>query len=129
MAHDKLNETDDTFLELPEGALRIASGVNGADTWIERAQTTTVRIVISTVAVASSGQATLEAVIETDDGAARAEDGPRSPDDHHLHLQAEVSVQVVVKEGERLKFRAYPNAQGARVLRTLVYTHDVKPTF
>ncbi len=129
MAHDKLNESDDGFLELPEGALRISSGVNGADTWIERATTTTVRIVVTTVAIAASGQSTLEAVIETGDGAARAEDGPRSPDDHHQHLQAEVSVQVVVKEGERLKFRAYPNAQGARVLRTLVYTHDVKPAF
>ena len=68
-------------------------------------------------------------MIEAGDGSARAEDGPRSADDHHQHLQAEVSVQAVVKEGERLKFRAYPNAQGARVLRTLVYTQDVKPAF
>ena len=126
MAHDKLNESDDGFLELPSGAMRLSSGVNGVETWIERDKTTTVRIVISTVAVASHGTATLEAVIETDQGTAKAQDGPLSADNHHEHLQAEVSVQAVVKEGERLKFKAYPDAQGARVLRTQVYATDLR---
>ena len=123
--HDKLNESDEGFLERPDGALLLGEGVNGAETWIERDRTSTVRIVVATVAVATSGQATLDAVIETDGGAARAQDGPRSSDDHHQHLQATVSVQAVVKEGERLQFKAYPQAQGARVLRTVVYTTDV----
>lgn len=124
-SHDKLNESDDGFLEVPQGALVLAQGVNGAETWIERDRTTTVRIVIASVAVAAHGSATLDAVIETDGGSARAQDGPRSADDHHTHLQAVVSVQAVVKEGERLKFRAFPEPQGARVLRTVVYTADV----
>lgn len=123
--HDKLNEQDDDFLDPPDGALLLAQGVNGAETWIERDRTATVRIVVASVAAAGGGQGTLDAVIETDGGAARAQDGPRGSDDHHQHLQATVSVQVVVKEGERLKFKAYPQAQGARVLRTVVYTTDV----
>lgn len=126
MAHaDKLNESDEGFLEPPDGALVLGQGVNGAETWIERDRTATVRIVVSTVAVATGGQGTLNAVIEMADGAARAQDGPRHADDHHQHLQAVISVQAVVKEGERLKFKAYPQAQGARVLRTVVYTTDV----
>ena len=127
MAHDKLNETDDGFLEAPSGAMRLSSGVNGVETWIERDKTTTVRIVITTVAVATHGSATLEAVIETEGGTAKAEDGPLADDGHHHeHLQAEVSIQAVVKEGERLKFKAYPNPQGARVLRTQVYAMDLR---
>ena len=126
MAHpDKLNESDEGFLEPPGGALVLGQGVNGAETWIERDRTSTVRIVVASVAVATGGQGTLDAVIETEGGAARAQDGPRGVDDHHQHLQAVVSVQAVVKEGERLKFKAYPQAQGARVLRTVVYTTDV----
>ena len=123
--HDKLNESDDGFLAPPQGALVLAEGVNGTETWIERDRTTTVRLVIVTVAVATHGAGTLEAVIETDGGVARAQDGPRTSDDSHQRLQAAVSVQAVVKEGERLKFRAYPDPQGARVLRTVVYTTDL----
>ncbi len=121
---EKLNETDDGFLEPPDGALLLAQGVNGAETWIERDRTSTVRIVVATVAVVVNGPATLDAVIEMDGGTARAQDGPRGSDDHQ-HLQATVSVQAVVKEGERLSFKAYPQAQGARVLRTVVFTTDV----
>ena len=126
MAHaDKLNEADDGFLNLPDGALLLASGVDGAETWIERDRTAAVRIVVATVAVSTHGAGTLAAVIETEGGQARAQDGPRSSEDHHQHLQATVSVQAVVKEGERLKFRAFPDPQGARVLRTVVYTTEV----
>lgn len=130
MAHtDKLNESDDGFLSIPQGALVLAEGVSGAETWIERDRTGTVRIVVASVAAATHGAATLDAVIETEGGGARAQDGPRSSDDHHTHLQASVSVQAVVREGERLKFRAYSEPQGARVLRTVVYTAEVaRPT-
>ena len=123
--HDKLNESDDAFLSVPQGALVLAEGVNGAETWIERDRTTTVRLVVVSVAAATHGAGTLEAVIEIDGAAARTQDGPRSSDDSHQRLQAAVSVQVVVKEGERLKFRAYPEPQGARVLRTVVYTTEL----
>ena len=125
MAHDKLNESDDGFLDLPSGAVQVSSGVNGTESFLERDKTATVRLVISTVAVASSGGSTLDAVIEVAGETARAQDGPVNSD-HHQHLQAVQSVQVVVKEGERLRFKAYPQAAGARVLRTVVYTADVK---
>ncbi len=125
MAHDKLNESDDGFLEAPAGALVIGQGVNGAESFIERAQTGTVRIVVATVAVSTHGSGVLAAVIEAGGETARAQDGPRAADDSHHHLQAVVSVQAVVKEGERLKFKAYPQVEGARVLRTVVYTTEV----
>ena len=125
MAHDKLSETDEGFLDLPQGAVQVSAGVNGTESFLERDRTATVRLVISTVAVASAGGATLDAVIELDGETARAQDGPINSD-HHQHLQAVQSVQVVVKEGERLKFKAYPQAAGARVLRTVVYTAEVK---
>ena len=125
MAHaEKLNESDDGFLEPPDAALLLGEGVDGAETWIERDRTATVRIVVATVAAVVDGPATLDAVIEMDGATARAQDGPRGSDDHQ-HLQATVSVQAVVKEGERLSFKAYPQAKGARVLRTVVYTTDV----
>lgn len=125
MAHDKLNESDEGFLDLPSGAVQVSSGVNGTESFLERDKTSTVRLVVSTVAVATSGGSTLDAVIEVDGETARAQDGPINSD-HHQHLQAVQSVQVVVKEGERLKFKAYPQAAGARVLRTVVYTAEVK---
>ena len=125
MAQDKLNEADEGFLDLPSGAVQVSAGVNGTESFLERDKTATVRLVISTVAVAASGGSTLDAVIELDGETARAQDGPINSD-HHQHLQAVQSVQVVVKEGERLKFKAYPQAAGARVLRTVVYTADVK---
>lgn len=125
MAHDKLNESDDGFLNLPAGAVQVSAGVNGTESFLERDKTATVRLVIATVGVASSGGATLDAVIEVGGETARAQDGPVNSD-HHQHLQAVQSVQVVVKEGERLRFKAYPAAQGARIMRTTVYTADVK---
>lgn len=127
MAHEKLTDEDDGFLNLPEGAVLLSSGVNGAESWIQRDKTATVRIVMSTVAVATGSAATLEAVIEIDGAQAKAQDGPNSPDDHHKHLQTTISVQVVAKEGETLKFRAFPEPQGARVLKTVVYAADIKP--
>ena len=126
MAHDKLNESDEGFIDLPSGAVQVSAGVNGTESFLERDTTATVRLVISTVAVAAAGGSTLDAVIEVDGETARAQDGPINSD-HHQHLQAVQSVQVVVKEGERVRFKAYPQAQGARVLRTVVYTSDIRP--
>lgn len=125
MAHDKLNESDEGFLDLPDGAVQVSAGVNGTESFIERDKTATVRIVISTVAIASAGGSTLDAVIEVAGETARAQDGPINTD-HHQHLQAVQSVQIVVKEGERVKFKAYPQANGSRVLRTTVYTTEIK---
>ncbi len=125
MAHDKLSESDEGFLDLPQGAVLVSAGVNGTESFIERDKTATVRIVITTVAIAAAGGSTLDAVIEIDGEIARAQDGPINTD-HHMHLQAVQSVQIVVKEGERVKFKAYPQANGGRVLRTMVYTTEIK---
>lgn len=121
--HYKLNEEDDGFLELPQGAVLVASGTSGTDSWLEREKDATVRIQVSTVAVATSDGATLQAVIQIGDAVAKSEDGPAPAD---THLRAVQSIQVVVKPGERVTFKAYPEAASARVLRTMVYTADVR---
>jgi hypothetical protein len=123
MAHFKLNETDDQFLELPQGAVLIAAGTSGAQSWLERDKDVTVRLVIAAVAVATADAAGLEAVIEISGADAHSEDGPAPAD---AHLQALHSVQLVVRPGERISFKAYPNARNARVLRTLVYSADLR---
>jgi hypothetical protein len=123
MANFKLHDDDTSFLDVPQGAVMVSSGVSGTETWIERSQDATVRIVMQTVAVATSDDAKLEACIDINGGAAKGEDGPMPAESH---LKAMQSVQVVVKQGERLNFKAYPQATNAKVLRTVVYTADQK---
>lgn len=122
MAHFKLNEEDDTFLDQPQGAVLVASGTDGTSTFIERDKDTTVRIVIASVAVATADAGALEAVIELDGARAEGRAGPAQAD---THLQAVQSVQVVVKPGQRLAFKAYPTPASARVMKTVVYTADI----
>jgi hypothetical protein len=123
MAHFKLHDDDTSFLDVPQGAVMVSSGISGTETFIERAQDATVRIVMQTVAIATGDNATLEACLEINGGAAKGEDGPMP---NESHLKAMQSVQVVVKQGERLNFKAYPQATNAKVLRTVVYTADQK---
>ena len=119
----KLHEEDTVFLNIPDGAVMVSSGVSGAESWIERDRDVTVRIVVQTVAIALEDDARLEAVIEVAGGSAKGEDGPAAEE---AHLQALQSVQVLVKQGERMAFKAYPRATGAKVMRTVVYTADQK---
>jgi len=123
MAHFKLNELDEQFLELPQGAVLVAAGTTGAESWLERDKDTTVRLVVAAIAVATADATGLEAVIEVAGAQARGEDGPAPAD---THLQALHSVQLVVRPGERISFKAYPQARNARVLRTLVYSADLR---
>ncbi len=118
MAHFKLNDLDDQFLDLPQGAILVAAGTSGAESWLERDKDATVRLVIATADAAG-----LEAVIEVAGADARGEDGPAPAD---THLQALQSVQLVVRPGERISFKAYPKARNARVVRTLVYSSDLR---
>jgi hypothetical protein len=122
-AHFKLHDDDQDFLGVPDGAVMVSSGVSGTETWIERDRDVTVRIVLQTVAVATADDAKLQAFIDIGDGSAKGEDGPSTSESH---LKAMQSVQVVVKQGERLSFKAYPQATNAKVLRTVVYTADQK---
>ncbi len=124
MATHKLNDDDDRFVQVPGDAVLMFAGASGTETWIERDRDVTVRIIAKAVAVATSEGGTLEICIEVKDGVAHGQDGP-APTDHHL--RASQSVQVVVKAGERLAFKAYPKANNATVLRTVVSAAEVKP--
>ena len=122
MAHFKMTEEDDGFLNLPQGSVLVASGSDGAHTFLERTRDTTVRIVVASVGVATADGASLEAVIDIDGAVASGHAGPVQADAHVHCLQ---SVQVVLKPDQRLNFKAYPNASNVRVLRTVVYTADL----
>ncbi len=121
--HFKLTEEDDGFLNLPQGAVLVASGTDGAHSWLERDRDTTVRIVVASVGIATADGASLEAVIEVDGATASGHAGPVQAD---THLQALQSVQVVLKPDQRLVFKAFPNAASVRVMKTVVYTADLK---
>ena len=124
MATHKLNDDDDRFVQVPPDAVLMFAGASGTETWIERDRDATVRIIAKAVAVTTAEGGTLEMCIEVKGGCARGEDGP-GPIDHRL--RASQSVQVVVKAGERLAFKAYPKANNATVLRTVVSAAEVKP--
>jgi hypothetical protein len=122
MAHFKLTEEDDGFLNLPQGSVLVASGSDGAESFLERDKDTTVRIVVASVGVATADGAALEAVIEIDGAKATGHAGPAPAD---THLQTLQSVQVVLKPDQRLNFKAFPNASSVRILKTVVYTSNV----
>ncbi len=124
MAHHKLNGDDDKFIQAPRDAVLVFAGASGTESWIERDVDTTVRLIIKSVAAATSDGATLQVCIEVGDSIAKGEDGPAPIESQ---LRASQSVQVVVKAGQRLNFKAYPKATNALVLRTVVFAADVRP--
>ena len=75
------------------------------------------------MAVATADDGVLEVCIEMGGDSAKGEDGPL-PLESQLH--ASQSVQVLVKAGERLAFKAYPIAKNAQVLKTIVWAADFK---
>jgi len=124
MAHFKLNEADEKFLNLPQGSTLIFAGTSGTETWIERDRDTVVRIAVKAVATALSDAGVLEACIEIGGASAKGLDGP-SPIEAQLRVSQ--SVQILVKAGQRLNFKAYPTARDAQLLRTIVCTSDLQP--
>jgi hypothetical protein len=122
-AHFKLTEEDDGFLAAPQGASLLFSGASGTETWIERSEDAVVRIGIQSVAVATGAGGTLGVCIEVGDHAAKGQDGP-APIEYRL--SASQSVQVLVKGGERVAFKAYPTADNAQILRTVVWASDLR---
>jgi hypothetical protein len=123
MARFKLNDADEEFLKMPTGAALIAAGSSGTETWIERDRDTVVHIAVKSVAVATADGGTLEACIDMGGQTAKGKDGPL-PLESQLH--ASQSVQVLVKAGQRLAFKAYPVADNAEVLKTVVWAADFK---
>ena len=124
MAHFKLNEDDDRFLQVPSDATLIFAGLGGTETWIERAENQVVRIGVKSVGVATAGGGALEVCVEIGGDVARGQDGPSAPE---TQLRASQAVQTLVKAGERLSFKAYPKATDAHVLRTVVWAADILP--
>ncbi|HEX4199841.1 MAG TPA: hypothetical protein VHZ26_20585 [Caulobacteraceae bacterium] len=123
MARYKLNEADEDFLKMPSGAALIASGSNGTETWIERDRDMVVHIAMKAVAIATADGGTLTACIDVGGQSAKAQDGPLPLESQ---LRAGQSVQVLVKAGQRLAFKAYPVADNAEVLKTVVWAADFK---
>jgi hypothetical protein len=123
-AHYRLNEDDNGFLAAPQGASLLFAGASGTETFIERSQDAVVRIGMQSVAVATSNGASLKVCIEVGDAAAKGQDGPWPIE---YQLRASQSVQVLVKAGERVSFKAYPTAENAQILRTVVWAQDLKP--
>ncbi|HEX3408064.1 MAG TPA: hypothetical protein VHS81_12575 [Caulobacteraceae bacterium] len=122
MAHFKLNEDDNHFLQVPQDATLIFAGLGGTETWIERAEDQVVRIGVKSVGVATGGGGALEVCVEIGRDVARGQDGPAAPE---TQLRASQAVQTLVKAGERLAFKAYPKATDAHVLRTVVWAADM----
>jgi hypothetical protein len=123
-AHFKLNEDDDRFLQVPHDATLIFAGLGGTETWIERAEDQVVRIGVKSVAIATAGSGALEVCVEIGGDVAKGQDGPAAAE---TQLRASQSVQTLVKAGERLAFKAYPNPTSAHVLRTVVWAADMSP--
>jgi hypothetical protein len=119
----KLSDADETFLQPPRDAVLMFAGTSGAETWIERETDTAVRLVVKSVAAATSVGGNLQVAIEVGEACAKGEDGPSQAE---APLRACVSVQVLVKAGERLNFKAYPTAANAVVLRTVVCASDLR---
>jgi hypothetical protein len=124
MAHFKINDVDEKFLHTPQDATLIFAGASGTETFIERDRDTVVRISIKSVGVAMADGGSLQVCIDVDGQSASGQDGPAEVE---AQLRASQGVQVLVKAGQRLAFKAYPKASNAHVLRTIVWTADMKP--
>jgi hypothetical protein len=123
LAHFKLHEADEKFLGVPQSGTLVFSGASGTQTWIEREKDTVVRITVQSVAASTAHDGSLEVSIKIGEDCAKGQDGP-SPAE--TQLRASQSVQVLVRAGERVAFSAYPVATSAHILRTVVWTSDLK---
>jgi hypothetical protein len=81
-----------------------------------------VRLGIQAVGVATADGGSLGVNIDVDGQEAKGEDGPAPIEQH---LSAGQSVQLLVKAGERVSFKAFPSGRNAHVLRTVVWASDL----
>ena len=121
----KLSDDDTHFLAAPAGAAVLSTGVSGTESRIERAHDTVVRIGIQAVAVATSQGGSLAVTIEAGGSASKGRDGPAAIEQR---LTAGQSVDVLVKAGDALAFKAYATPDNAQLLRTVVWSLDVGDT-
>jgi hypothetical protein len=90
MAHFKLNEDDDRFLQVPQDATLIFAGLGGTETWIERAEDQVVRIGVKSVGIATASGGALEVCVEIGSDVAKGQDGPAAAE---TQLRASQAVQ------------------------------------
>jgi hypothetical protein len=83
-----------------------------------------VRLGVKSVGVATGPGGTIEVALHIGEDVARGKDGP-APE--HTQLRASQSVQVLVRAGQRLSFRAETHAENAHPLRTVVWAGDMLP--
>jgi hypothetical protein len=124
MAHFKLNDAEEKFLQVPQDGVLVFAGSSGTESFIERDRDATVRIVIKAVGAATADGGVLGVTLEVGDAKSSGQDGPFP---NESTLRASQSVQVMVKAGQRLAFKAYPTATNALVLRTVVSIADMTP--
>lgn len=124
-ARFKLNDDDNRFLEPPSGSAVLSAGAGETNSSIVRAKDTIVRIGIQSVAVATSQGGSLSVTIEVGDSSSNGRDGP-APMEHHL--AASQSLEVLVKAGAPLAFKACASPEDAQLLRTVVWSLDVGDT-
>jgi uncharacterized protein (TIGR02284 family) len=118
----QLSDADAGFLEVPAGAAVLSTGADGADGRLERTQDTVVRLGVQAVAVATSPGGSLSVTIEAGAGMSNGRDGP-GPIEHRL--SAGVTLEVLVRAGAAVPFKAVATPQDAQLLRTVVWSQDV----
>ena len=124
MAHFKLNDADEKFLQVPQDGVLVFAGSSGTESFIERDRDATVRIVVKAIGAATADNGVLGVTVEVGGAKASGQDGPFP---NESTLRASQSVQVMVKAGQRLTFKAYPTPANAMVLRTVVSIADMTP--
>jgi uncharacterized protein (TIGR02284 family) len=118
----ELNDADNRFLAVPAGAAVLSAGSSGTEGRIQRSEETVVRIGIQSVAVATSQGGRLSLSIEAGGNASSGHDGPGQIEQH---LTASGSLEVLVKAGDALAFKAWATPEDAQLLRTVVWSIDV----
>jgi uncharacterized protein (TIGR02284 family) len=118
----ELTEEDNKFLEPPEGSTVLAAGSGGMEGRIERATDTVVRIGVQSVAVATAQGGGLSISIEAGGAKAEGRDGPAPME---RRLSASGSLEVLVKSGVAITYRAQATPTDAQLLRTIVWSLDL----
>ena len=121
----ELSDEDNRFLALPEGSAMLSAGASGTESVIQRTVDSVVRIGIQAVAVATAEGGRLSVAIEASGASSRGQDGPAPIE---RRLTAAQTIEVLVKAGAVLPFKATAATEGAELLRTVVWSLDINDT-